>query len=92
VGPRRRHRRRVRRAHRFRRSRRFWDFRSPARDVNFEEIIVALNDIGYNGPLSIEWEDSRMDREYGAAEACAFVKKLNFKPSAVAFDAAFERK
>ena len=31
-------------------------------DVDFEEIIVALNDIGYAGPLSIEWEDSRMDR------------------------------
>jgi len=31
-----------------------------------------------------------MDREYGAAEACAFVKRLNFKPSGVAFDAAFD--
>lgn len=73
--------------------RRYWDFRSLGHgDINFEEIIVALNDIGYTGPLSIEWEDSRMDREYGAAEACAFVRKLNFKPSAVAFDAAFERK
>lgn len=53
---------------------------------------MALNDIGYTGPLSVEWEDCRMDREYGATEACAFVKKLNFKPSTVAFDAAFERK
>jgi sugar phosphate isomerase/epimerase len=71
--------------------RRYWDFRSLGHgDINFEEIIVALNDIGYNGPLSVEWEDSRMDREYGAAEACAFVKKLNFKPSAIAFDSAFE--
>jgi len=73
--------------------RRYWDFRSLGHgDICFEEIIVALNDIGYTGPLSVEWEDSRMDREYGAAEACAFVKKLNFKPSAVAFDAAYERK
>jgi len=72
--------------------RRYWDFRSPGHgDVNFEEIIVALNDIGYTGPLSIEWEDSRMDRDYGAAEACAFVRKLNFPRSAVAFDAAFQR-
>ena len=71
--------------------RRYWDFRSPGHgDVNFEEIIVALNDIGYGGPLSVEWEDGRMDRDYGAAEACAFVKKLNFKPSRVAFDAAFK--
>jgi sugar phosphate isomerase/epimerase len=71
---------------------RYWDFRSPGRgDVNFEEIIVALNDIKYNGPLSVEWEDSRMDREHGAAEAAAFVKKIDFKPSAIAFDAQFDR-
>ncbi len=73
--------------------RRYWDFRSLGRgDIDFEEIIVALNDIGYAGPLSVEWEDSRMDREHGATEACAFVKKLDFKPSARAFDAAFEKK
>jgi sugar phosphate isomerase/epimerase len=73
--------------------RRFWDFRSLGRGkINFEEIIRALNDIGYNGPLSVEWEDGRMDREHGATEACAFVKKMDFPPSAVAFDAAFERK
>jgi sugar phosphate isomerase/epimerase len=72
--------------------RRFWDFRSLGHgDVNFEEIIVALNDIGYDGPLSVEWEDSRMDREHGAKEACEFVKKVNFKPSAIAFDAQFDR-
>ena len=47
--------------------RRQWDFRSVGRsDVDFEEIIVALNDIGYGGPLSVEWEDSRMDRFHGA--------------------------
>jgi len=72
--------------------RRFWDFRSPGRgDVDFEEIIVALNDIGYNGPLSVEWEDSRMDREHGAAEACDFVRNLDFARSDVAFDAQFDR-
>jgi sugar phosphate isomerase/epimerase len=72
--------------------RRYWDFRSLGHgDVNFEEIIVALNDIGYQGPLSVEWEDSRMDREHGAAEAAAFVRKIDFKPSAIAFDAQFDR-
>lgn len=72
--------------------RRFWDFRSIGHgDVKFEDIIVALNDINYAGPLSIEWEDSRMDREFGAAEACAYIKKLNFKRSAIAFDAQFDR-
>jgi sugar phosphate isomerase/epimerase len=72
--------------------RRFWDFRSLGHgDIRFEDIIVALNDAGYHGPLSVEWEDSRMDREHGAAEAAAFVKKLDFKPSAIAFDAQFDR-
>lgn len=73
--------------------RRFWDFRSLGRGrINFEEIIRALNEINYQGPLSIEWEDSGMDREFGATEACAFVKRLDFAPSAITFDAAFERK
>jgi sugar phosphate isomerase/epimerase len=72
--------------------RRYWDFRSLGHgDVNFEEIIVALNDIGYRGPLSVEWEDSRMDREHGATEAAAFVKRVDFAPSAIAFDAQFDQ-
>lgn len=72
---------------------RYWDFRSLGRGrIDFEEIIRTLNRLGYHGPLSIEWEDSGMDREHGAAEACAFVKKLDFKPSALAFDAAFAEK
>ena len=74
-------------------ARRAWDFRSPGRgDIRFEDVIVALNDIRYSGPLSVEWEDLRMDRIHGATEAAAFVKKLDFAPSAVAFDAAFEKK
>ena len=72
--------------------RRGWDFRSPGRgDVDFENIIRALNRIGYSGPLSVEWEDSAMDREHGAEEACAFVQSLDFPPSGRAFDAAFEK-
>jgi sugar phosphate isomerase/epimerase len=74
-------------------SRRVWDFRSPGRGrINFEGIIRALNEIEYAGPLSVEWEDSGMDREHGATEAAAFVKRLDFRPSGRAFDAAFERK
>ncbi len=74
-------------------ARRYWDFRSLGRGrIHFEEIIRALNDIGYQGPLSVEWEDSGMDREHGATEAAAFVKRVDFKPSGRAFDAAFERK
>lgn len=70
---------------------RYWDFRSLGRgNINFEEIIRALNRIGYRGPLSVEWEDSGMDREHGAREACAFVKNIDFPPSDIDFDAAFE--
>ncbi len=73
--------------------RRYWDFRSVGRgDIDFEEIIVALNDIGYAGPLSIEWEDGRMDRFHGAAESCDYVRNLDFPRSEVAFDAAFDKK
>jgi sugar phosphate isomerase/epimerase len=71
---------------------RYWDFRSLGRGkIKFEEVIRALNDVGYKGPLSVEWEDAKMDREDGAAEAAGFVRHIDFKPSAVAFDAAFAR-
>ncbi|MBT7597936.1 MAG: sugar phosphate isomerase/epimerase [Gemmatimonadetes bacterium] len=70
--------------------RRFWDFRALGRgNIDFEEIIRALNRINYQGPLSVEWEDGGMDREHGAEEACAFVKDVDFEPSDAAFDAAF---
>jgi sugar phosphate isomerase/epimerase len=73
--------------------RRFWDFRSLGHgDIRFEDVMVALNDVGYCGPLSVEWEDSRMDRIHGATESCAFVRKLDFPPSHAAFDAAFSKK
>lgn len=69
-----------------------WDFRSLGRGgIRFEEIIRALNHARYAGPLSVEWEDTGMDREHGAREACAFVRKVDFAPSGVAFDAAFDR-
>jgi sugar phosphate isomerase/epimerase len=72
--------------------RRYWDFRSPGHgDVNFEEVIVALNDIGYTGPLSVEWEDSRMDRVHGATEAATMVRKIDFPRSQIQFDAQFDR-
>ncbi len=73
-------------------ARRGWDFRSLGRGgVNFEEIIRALNEAGYTGPLSVEWEDSGMDRDHGAKEACQYVRKIDFEPSQVAFDAAFDK-
>ena len=72
--------------------RRYWNFRSVGRGkINFEEIIRALNVIGYTGPLSIEWEDSAMDREHGARESCEFTKKIDFEMSGHAFDAFFSK-
>jgi sugar phosphate isomerase/epimerase len=72
---------------------RYWDFRSLGHgNIDFKDIIRALNRINYKGPLSVEWEDSGMDREFGAIEACEFVRKVDFPTSAVAFDAAFEKK
>jgi sugar phosphate isomerase/epimerase len=70
--------------------RRGWDFVSPGRgDVKWDHIVRALNRIGYEGPLSIEWEDSGMDREWGAPEALKMIRSQDFTPSAMAFDAAF---
>ena len=67
-----------------------WDFRSLGHGgVEFEEIIRSLNGVGYEGPLSVEWEDMGMDREHGAKEACEFVKRVDFKPSGRKFDAVF---
>ncbi len=72
---------------------RFWEFRSLGHgSVNFEEIIRALNFANYRGPLSVEWEDQNMNREHGAAESAAFVRKIDFAPSDIVFDAQFDRK
>ena len=67
-----------------------WNFRSLGRgEVDFEVIIRELNYIDYQGPLSVEWEDAAMDREHGAAEACDFVRSVDFPPSERVFDEAF---
>ncbi len=74
-------------------TRRGWNFRSPGRgDVDFSSIIRELNQIGYEGPLSVEWEDSGMDRLRGATEAYDFVKEINISPSSAAFDDALKNK
>lgn len=72
--------------------RRGWNFRSLGHgDVNFEEIVRELNVAGYEGPLSVEWEDNGMDREFGARESLEFVRNINFAPSNVAFDKDMKR-
>ena len=60
--------------------RRGWEFRSPGHGgIDWEAIIRALNAIRYEGPLAVEWSDPGMDRDYGAEEACKFVKRLDFQ-------------
>ncbi len=62
--------------------RRGYEFRSPGHGgIDWEAVIRALNDIGYNGPLSVEWKDSGMNRDFGAEDACRFVKRLDFEPA-----------
>ena len=69
-----------------------WDFRSPGHgDVDFEAIIRELNRANYTGPLSVEWEDCGMEREYGARDAAQFTHSIDFSPSGLQFDSAFDR-
>jgi sugar phosphate isomerase/epimerase len=70
--------------------RRGWEFRAPGHGgVDWEGLIRALNDIGYDGPLAVEFKDSGMNRDYGAEDACKFVKRLDFEPARRAGGAAF---
>ena len=71
--------------------RRGWNFVSLGHgDVDFDGIIRELNAMGYQGPLSVEWEDSGMERMFGAKEAYAFTRRTDFAPSDVAFDSALK--
>lgn len=70
--------------------RRGWDFRSAGRgQIDWEEIIRTLHDIGYDGPLTVEWEDAGTEREWAAGDALAFVRSLVRDTSPRRFDAAF---
>ena len=71
--------------------RRGWDFISSGRgDVPWEDCFRALNTIGYDGPISVEWEDAGMDRLDGAPDALQAIRRLSsITPSAESFDAAF---
>jgi sugar phosphate isomerase/epimerase len=59
--------------------RRGWSFRSPGHGgIDWESFIRGLNEIHYEGPLAVEWKDAGMEREFGAEDACKFVKRLDF--------------
>ncbi|QDO88230.1 sugar phosphate isomerase/epimerase [Ornithinimicrobium ciconiae] len=72
--------------------RRGWDFVSTGRgDVPWEDCFRALSAAGYEGPISVEWEDAGMDRLEGAPEALAFLKKFDYSPATASFDSAFSQ-
>jgi len=69
-----------------------WDFRSIGHGVvDFEAILRTLNAAGYEGPLSVEWEDPHMAREHGAAESIDYLRAIQFPSAGAAFDKAFEK-
>jgi len=39
----------------------------------------------------VEWEDSGMEREFGARESLEFVRRINFAPSTMAFDESMKK-
>jgi sugar phosphate isomerase/epimerase len=72
--------------------RRGWTFVSSGHgDIPWEDCFRTLTAIGYDGPISVEWEDAGMDRLRGAPEALAHLRALDFEPPAQSFDAAFSK-
>ncbi len=70
--------------------RRGWHPRSPGRGgIDWEAIVRALNEIGYEGPLAVEWQDPGMERTFGAEEARKFLQRLDFDPPPRAGEQAF---
>ncbi|WP_156224954.1 sugar phosphate isomerase/epimerase family protein [Pseudactinotalea suaedae] len=70
--------------------RRGWDFVSTGHgDIPWEDAFRALASIGYDGPISVEWEDAGMDRLHGAAEAVGYIRSLLWELPTASFDAAF---
>lgn len=68
-------------------TRRGWNFVSLGHgDVDFDGVIRELNQMNYRGPLSVEWEDSGMERTSAITEAFAFTKNINFNASPELFD------
>jgi len=59
-------------------------------DVDFGELVRALNRIGYAGPLSIEWEDPGMDRA-GPSAAVDVTRRIDYPASSTPFYAAFAK-
>ena len=70
-------------------TRRGWNFVSLGHgDIDFGAIVRELNQAKYIGNITIEWEDSGMDRMHGAKDALQNLQKFNFPSSELAFDKA----
>jgi sugar phosphate isomerase/epimerase len=49
--------------------------------VNIEEVIIELNRAGYDGAISIEWEDNDAEKRAGARTALSNVRRADMPPS-----------
>jgi sugar phosphate isomerase/epimerase len=66
-----------------------WNFvtAGSARDANsIEEILIELNRVGYDGAISIEWEDNDAEQHAGAKAALANVRRADLPPSGMRHD------
>ncbi len=66
-----------------------WNFvtAGSARDANsVEEIMIELNRVGFDGAVSIEWEDNDAEQHAGARAALANVRKADLPPSGMRHD------
>jgi sugar phosphate isomerase/epimerase len=66
-----------------------WNFvtAGTARDANsLEEIFIELNRVGYDGAVSIEWEDNDAEQHAGAKQALANCRRADLPPSGMRHD------
>jgi sugar phosphate isomerase/epimerase len=66
-----------------------WNFvtAGTARDANsLEEIFIELNRVGYDGAVSIEWEDNDAEQHAGARTALANARRADNPPSGMRHD------
>lgn len=69
-----------------------WDFITAGfGGIDWGELFRALNRHDYAGPLSVEWEDNGMDREYGAQKSLELARLYNFPKGEHLFDSVFEK-
>jgi sugar phosphate isomerase/epimerase len=66
-----------------------WNFvtAGTARDANsLEEIFIELNRVGFDGAVSIEWEDNDAEQHAGAKTALACCRRADVPPSGMRHD------